>query len=292
MGTICRAGACVPSNDDRASAIPLMLATAETTVTGSTTGATFDGPSTCVSNAPNVWYRITLTQRELVYADTAGSIYDTRLYLVDGAGNVVSGTCNDDARCSTGGFTSTLQSRFAVVLDAGTYTIAVSGFDAESSGPFTLHVQHIPANYGSNFITAAISGTGTASGALSGTGVRTPVCGAAFGPSAEDVRWFVTCGSSTASLLSLCTADGGTFLRRSGTTLYDPVLYVYSGQSGTQSQCNDDGPSGTNCQGTGGDTANYGSRISATFARGIHAVVVDERLQPRGMTYTLRYQIQ
>jgi len=258
-------------------------------VTGSTVGATFDGPTTCVSSGGNVWYRFTLTQRELVYVDTAGSGYDTRLYLVDAAGAVVAGTCNDDALCSVGGFTSTLQSRFAAVLNAGTYSVAVSGYLA-ATGAFTLHVQHVPASYGNNFIAAPITGTGTATATLAGTGVRVPTC--TIGPSAEDVRWFMTCGSATATLLSLCSADGGTYVRQSGATLYDPVVYVYSGQSGTQAQCNDDGPSGTACQGTGGNTANYGSRISTTFPRGVHAVVVDDRTQPRGMTYSLRYQIQ
>jgi hypothetical protein len=293
-GQVCASGRCGPPNDDRASATVLTLPAREFTVTGSTEGATFDGPTSCTSSSPNVWYRFTLTQRELVYADTAGSAYDTRLYLVDAGGAVVSGTCNDDALCAAGGgFTSTNQSRFSTVLAAGTYTIAVSGFLASSTGAFTLHVQHIPTSYAANFIAAAITGTGTASGTLAGNSARTPTCANGVGASAEDARWFVTCGSTTASLLSLCQADGGTYVRSSGVlTFYDPVVYVYSGLSGSQSQCNDDGPSATNCQGTGGGTANYGSRISAPFGRGIHAVVVDERSQPRGMAYSLRYQLQ
>jgi len=294
-GTACTAGRCAPSNDARTSATLLSLGAAEVTVSGSTAAASFDGPTDCTSlsgGSPNVWYRFTLAARELFYADTAGSGYDTRLFLTNSAGTFVTGSCGDDAGCSVGGFTSGLQSRIALVLNAGTYYLSVGGYSPTSTGAFTLHAQHIPAGYGANFNATAIAGTGSASGTLAGTGVRTPVCGASIGPSAEDVRWFVTCGSATASLLSLCMADGGTFLRQSGTTYYDPVVYVYSGQSGTQSQCNDDGPFGTNCQGTGGSTSNYGSRISATFARGVHAVVVDDRTQPRGMTYTLRYQIQ
>ena len=289
-GTTCRAGMCAPANDDRASATALTLTAAETTVMGSTVGASFDGPTTCTTSAPNVWYRVTLATREVLYADTAGSAYDTRLYLVDSAGTVVANTCNDDAGCSAGGFTSTLQSRFAAVVAAGTYYIAVSGFTTSSTGAFTLHVQHIPANYGSFFYATAITGTSNVGSVLVSGGVRTPTC--TLGPSGEDMRWFVTCGSTTVSLFSLCAADGGTYLRQSGTTYYDPVLYVYSGGTATQVQCNDDGPSGTNCQGTGGSTSNYGSRISAAMPRGVNAVLVDERLHPNGMTYTMHYEIQ
>lgn len=289
-GTTCRAGTCTPNNDALASATTLTLTAAELTVTGNTDGATFDGPTTCTSTAPNIWYRFTLTQREVVYVDTAGSMYDTRLYLVDSAGLVVTNTCNDDASCSSDAFTSTLQSRFAVVLNAGTYSIAVSGFGASSHGAFTMHVQHIPSTYGSFFYSTPITGTMNAFGtSLVGTSARTPTC--TLGASGEDVRWFVTCGVTSASLFSLCQADGGTFLRAAGTTTYDPAMYVYSGRSGTQVQCNDDGGTTYMCQGTGGDTLPYGSRISAAMPRGINAVVVDERLRTNGMSYTLHYQI-
>ncbi len=289
-GTTCRTGSCAPNNDALASATTLTLTAAELTVTSSTVGATFDGPTTCTGTAPNVWYRFTLTGREVVYADTAGSAYDTRLYLVDSAGAVVTGTCNDDASCSTGGFTSTLQSRFSAVLSAGTYSIAVSGFGASSTGAFTLHVQHIPSTYGSFFYATPITGTMNAfSTSLIGTSARTPTCAA--GASGEDMRWFMSCGAAPASLFSLCQSDGGTFVRASGTTTYDPTLYVYAGRTGTQVQCNDDGGSTYNCQGTGGDTLNFGPRISAPMERGVSAVLVDERLRANGLNYTLHYQI-
>ena len=60
-----------------------------------------------------------------------------------------------------------------------------------------------------------------------------------------------------------------------GTTNYDPVMSVYGAQTGTEVQCNDDGAV-ANCRGTGtgADTSNYGSRISAALPRGISAVIV------------------
>ncbi|MEZ4394965.1 MAG: hypothetical protein R3A48_28140 [Polyangiales bacterium] len=288
LATSCSAGVCRPINDTRASAVALTLSTGERTVTGSNTNATFDGPTGCGTNVLNVWYRVTLTAREILYADTAGSAFDTRLYLVDSNGALVANTCNDDAGCSAGGFTSTLQSRFAAVLNAGTYYIAVAGFGSTTAGNFTLHVQHISSTYGSYFYPTPITGTATTtSTVLVGTSARTPTC--TVGPSGEDTRWFMTCGAQT-SLFSLCPRDGATWTRAISGTTYDASMYVYSGQSGTQSSCNDDG--GTDCAGTGGDTLNYGSRIEATMNRGINMVVVDERTRANGMRYTMRHIIR
>ncbi|MBK6530835.1 MAG: hypothetical protein IPF99_14850 [Deltaproteobacteria bacterium] len=141
-GVACRAGACPPSNDDRASATPIALTPAELVLSGSTDGATFDGPTGCGSGAPNVWYSLRLAQRAVVYADTAGSTYNTKIYLVDAAGAVVSGACNDDSGCTTGGFTSELQSRLARLLAAGSYAIAVSGSSATDRGVHAAGAEH------------------------------------------------------------------------------------------------------------------------------------------------------
>ena len=96
-----------------------------------------------------------------------------------------------------------------------------------------------------------------------------------------------------ASTFSLCAGDGATYTRRIGTLNYDPALAVYSASTGTQVQCNDDGGASFNCRGTGtgADTLNFGSRISAPMPRGINGVVVDERLRANGMSYTLHYQV-
>jgi hypothetical protein len=225
-----------------------------------------------------------------VYADTAGSTYNTKIYLVDAAGAVVSGACNDDSGCTTGGFTSELQSRLARLLAAGSYAIAVSGSSATDRGAFTLRVQSIPTNYGNFFYDAPIAGSMTVSDRLVGTSARAPLC--ERGDSGEDVRWFVSCGGAASSLFSVCRSDGGSFVRAIGASLYDPVLYVYSGLTGAQVQCNDDGGDAYNCRGTGGDTQNYGSRISAPMPRGISALVVDERLTRNGMNYTLHYEAE
>ena len=112
--------------------------------------------------------------------------------------------------------------------------------------------------------------------------------------SGEDMRWFASCGvGSTMQLLSLCAADGGTYTRASGSSLYDPVLYVWSGQTGDEVECNDDGPSTLNCRGTGGDSANFGPRLNGVeVPRGIAGVFIDSRgTGGSGMNYSMRHDV-
>ncbi len=304
-GRACRLGVCAPANDDRTNATTITLGGAEVVVTGSTVGASHDGPSPCVcTSGANVWYRFTLARRSIVYFDTAGSGFDTSLYITDSAGNAVpgqtdagfptAGLCNDDAHCSAGGFTTIRESRTAGLLNAGTYYVAVGGC---ATGAFTLRGQMIPDNVGYFFYTSRLQGDNTTSTVLVGTDVTTGTCGGVG--SGEDVRWFLTCGAP--QFFSLCASDGGSFERREGTsTYYDPAMYIRSGQTGAQVACNDDGGSmgGTNCVGTAPaptgplDTLQYGSRLNdVTVPRGIAVVFVDER-SASGMNYTLRHIVR
>ncbi len=289
-----------PANDLRANATSITLGNAEVTRTGTTTGASYDGPAAAgcwsCAGAGNVWYSFTLADRAVVYADTAGSTFDTILQLVDSSGVRVAGTntCSDDASCTAGGFTSSLQSRVYAGLSAGTYFISVGGC---GSGSFTLHVQRLLATFGSFVYTSTpLTGTGTtAMTSLVGASRRvSSTCSSNLGPSGEDVRYFVTCGGQQ-QFFSLCPADGGSFTRRIGTTNYDPIMSLYSASTGAEFGCNDDGPAmgGTNCAGTGGDTINYGSRLNNIVApRGLNAVIVDERYTTSGMGYTLRHIVR
>jgi len=295
-GTTCVSSVCRPTNDTRTSATTLTLSAGETVVNGSTTGATFDGPAGCGTTPLNVWYRVTLSAREVLYADTSGgnTNYDTRLYIVDNAGALVANTCNDDSGCGTsGGFTSGLQSRTSVVLNAGTYFIAVGGFGATSAGNFTLRVQHL-ATTSSFFYSTAIAGTAvTGQTSLIGTSAASGTCGGAS--SGEDLRWFMTCGGRV--LFSVCQGDGGSFFRRpssTSTTIYDPLSYVRSGQSGAEVACNDDGPSTANCVGTNEQSSGLqrGARIDfSTFPRGIGTVFMDGLNNSTGMSYRMSHII-
>lgn len=292
-----------PPNDDHARAIRLTLGAGETTVTGTTQGATRDGPAVpceCTSGG-NVWYSFTLLQPEVVYLDTAGSNLNTSLFLTDARGNLLAGQagtpnpglCNDNAGCTTGGFQWSAESRTAGVLGVGTYFVSVGACNPGNAYPggFTLHLQHMPVRAGSYLHTPQLAGDGTARASLSGvSAASSATCGGTG--SGEDVRWFVSCGAQP-QLFSLCQGDGGTFTRRSGSTLYDPVMYLRSAQTGSDVTCNDDGPSTANCVGTGGDTLPFGSRLaSVTVPRGLNALFVDSRTGASGMAYTLRYTVR
>lgn len=265
-------------------------------MTGSTVDSTHDGPTPCgCTSGGNVWYRFTTPRRGVVYLDTAGSSYDTSIFLTDSSGTTVAGSCNDDARCTTGGFTSGLQSRMALVLPRGTYYVAVGGC---GTGSFSLDLQFIPDNAGTRFFETAISGTSNTGLIPFGTGssVTTSSCG---GSGIEDVRWFMTCGGLAQSA-SMCRSDGGYWTRSLGGTYYDPTAYFFSAQTGSQVVCNDDGRSmgATDCRGALGlfgplDSAHYGSRLNAVVVpRGIATLVIDNRNTNTGMWYATEYELR
>lgn len=278
--------------DGMSQSTAVSLATAETTIYGSTLNATNDGPPSGVgcSSGANVWYAFTLSQPEVLWIDTAGSGWDTSMYLVDSNGAVVPNFGNDDSTCTGGDWLDTrgYESRISGLLQAGTYRLSVGGCASEN---FVLHVQHLPQGLGS-YYEGQLTGSGVASTYLTGDSRLSSVCGGA--PSGEDVRWYTSCGAQSA-FFSMCMSDGGDYVRSNGSVSFDPVLYSWTGQSAAIGDCNDDGGSGFSCQGTGGDTANYGSRLSVTTSRGINGVVVDERSSGtpngHGLDYELFYTV-
>lgn len=304
---------CPPANDDRTDAIDLVLRHSETTVTGSTVGATHDGPSTncgCTSGG-NVWYRLVLPVDAAVYFDTSSTTstsFDTSLFLTDSAGALVPsqpengrpdpGLCNDDSGCGgVTGWGSGLQSRTWGFLAAGTYYVAVGGC---GEGGFTLRLQHIPTTEGYYFYETRITGDSEEETFLIGSNRHSSTCGGLI--SGEDVRWFITCGAP--QFFSLCEGDGGGYTSRrtsTETTRWDPVLYTHSGVTGVESMCSSARPAGIDCRGRIGtslasttfDTVEGGTRLDdAEITRGINAILVDERARGSGMSYRVVWRIR
>lgn len=130
------AGPVVPANDNCANAATI---TCGQTVTGSTSFATVDGPSTnCASGStlvgPDVWYTF-VGNGQSVTASLCGSSYDTRI-------DVLTGTCGGALTCVVGNddFCG-LQSQVTWTATSGvTYRIRVHGFSSSSAGSFTLAV--------------------------------------------------------------------------------------------------------------------------------------------------------
>jgi hypothetical protein len=198
-GLSCNAGVCTPpppANDLPANAITVTLATPTVTVTGSTAGST--NQAACFSSG-DVFYRFTLTDREVVWVNTFGSSYDTSVAITNVAGTQLTGQCNDDA---CGG----LQSSVATALDPGTYLVAVGG--AGSTGAFTLNVSHLPAGNG-----PAVAVTNTAAGVRSYTGTTAGASGLAqscggSGAGPENAYFFVTCPNFAGSAVTASTCGG------------------------------------------------------------------------------------
>ena len=295
--------ACAPDNDRRVNATRFTLGDTEVTLHGTTSGATPDGAgATCRCSGgsrPDVWFRFVLTDREVVYFDTAGSSFDTAIYLTNSGGTPLPGAsgteftslgmCNDDARCgTTGDFTSNLQSRTAGQLAAGTYYVVVTGCGV---GDFTLRGQRLP-SLGFQY-RSQLRGTGTTTATnVNGVPESAGTCGGSSGP--EDQRWFITCGERT-QFFSNCPSDAGSWTRSVAGQRFDSVLYMRSALTGAQVACNDDGRSAgaTDCRGTGGDDLHFGSRLNDIVApRGLNAVFIDTRTTDPGMGYTLRYTIR
>ncbi|MBL8682462.1 MAG: hypothetical protein JNK05_25065 [Myxococcales bacterium] len=315
----CNSGVCGPSNDVRTNARTISLDTArEVTVTGSTENASHDGPSvpcTCTGGA-NVWYTFRTTIAGVVYFDTAGSAFDTSLFLTDSAGVAVpaqsangfsgAGLCNDDSRCGMGGgFTNENQARLAGYLNPGTYYLAVGGC---GTGSFTLHAQFVSESAGRNFVNNRILSTGTQSATTLGTesSLYASSCGGTAG--AEHVRWYLSCGaSSERQLFSLCRSDGNARFARFTTNTaitHDPVLYARSAQTGATLSCVDNTPSTTtvDCRGfidlppPSSDDILDGSHVGARLSnlatpRGLATVSVDTRTGGPGMAFSLYAQL-
>lgn len=298
-GLRCTTGVCRPVNDDRLGAIALTLPSdgSELVQRGTTDGATPDLPAlTCAANGPNIWYSVTVPAGGgVLYADTAQSGYDTALFVTDSDGNQVSGMCSDDCDCGGEGDFGFLESCVAKYLTAGTYYISVGGYSISQTGDFSLHVQFLPDTGITYRVRMNDNGTTSETFLVEMNEAAGTCGGSGAGLGGEDMRWFVACGGDDTHLLSVCPADGGLW-RREGTgsnegELYDPILYVRSGLTGTETACADDDFT-VNCRPDGGGPR-FGARMPAlTPGRGIHGVFIDNRSPAGGgMRYQLRYEL-
>jgi hypothetical protein len=234
-------------------------------VSGDTTGASND--SGC-GVGPDVYYRFSVSARTIVYADTFGASWDTRLAIATGATG--STTCVDDA-CGV------LQSQLTAVLAPGTYYLVVSGFGTASFGPYSLHVQSLPAGNGTVAALTSPSSGASVSGSTSGTGNIAPTTCGMFGSNAgESTYYWASCPAYAGGAVTF------SFCASPGTATYDTVLYFRQG-NGSAEACNDD---------FGGSCTALRSELSGTAASGalLHAVYVDGYNGATG-SYTMRYTI-
>ncbi len=223
-GESCVAGVCLspgPANDACASPTAIDLSRGPAiTVTGTTTGA-HESANSCRST-PDVFYQLTLTSREVVYADTFGTAWDTYLGIQRPGCGASATACTDDS-CGTA------QSQLTQVLDPGTYLLVVEPFSG-AGGEFTLHVQHYPVGNGSVSPLDLSGGTRRLSGTTSGTGAVSSTC-CSYG--AENTYFAATCPSF---------GEVGFRASTCGLATYDTELDLRSGNRAASggSVCNDD----------------------------------------------------
>jgi hypothetical protein len=262
----CTAGACLPRNDtcDGAQVIDL-AAPSPIRVPASNRYARRERSTPCTEvNSADVWFRFTLTRRELVYVDTASMSWDTVLYFATGCNaplqvNVESSesACNDDigSFCKTSGGNS----QIVAVLNPGTYYVVLSGSGIDVGDGF-LNVQHIPLGNGSvqEYPLGFFEGLNFLSGTISNTSGTAGTCG---GNGGEASYWWVECPNSS----------GGRFIATTCSPVnqgFNTVLYLRHGD-GAPEVCNNDNTSCPNGPRT--------SALDTTVVRGggIHALTLD-----------------
>jgi hypothetical protein len=165
-----------------------------------------------------VFYRVTAAAKSIVYLDTFGTGFDTRISYRGSACPGASTQCVDNS-CAT------VQTQLAQVVNAGTHYFAIHTFTSSTTpGPLALAYQIVPAAAGDN---TAITGSGTYSGTTSGTGAVSALCAEGAG-SPEDAFYWMQC-PGVARSVTATTCDSGTF--------YDTALHI---RGTAELACNDD----------------------------------------------------
>lgn len=222
-----------------ASPIEIPWDTAHSSITVSTAGSSHILDFPCASNGHDVVFVIQSRDREVAYADTFGTPWNTALFFTDTCnkpnppGTPDTAVCNDDA-CGT------QQSQALALLEYGWHYLIVSGVNG-ASGDVTLHYQH--ATIGTGDLATLPAGTGVLQGTLSGSD-SSGLC-MAVGP--MNSYWWATCPSGVGGGFRASTCKGAS---------WDTVLIFQVPQLEALS-CNDDDSS-----------CGQQSTVSATLAPG------------------------
>ena len=240
-----------------ANAETISIATSRVSILANPIGAHADLAPPCnTAGTPDVFFKFTLTRRELVYADTFGASGSTTLYFANSCITPRTTTNADgETPCSTGAC-STSQSQVVALLDPGAHYLVYAGQSAA-----TIHFQHAEVGNGSvQFIAAGsstITGTTTA-----GTGLLY-ACDAG---GSENAYWWMSCPA----------AAGGPFLASTCTgTDFDTMLSLQIPGADTV-MCDDDSCS---------VQSSIGTNIPA--GAGMYVLAVDGFSQARHGNYTL-----
>jgi hypothetical protein len=247
------------TNDHCATATAINLDTSmHLDLTASTTGATADLAPPCGgAGMPDVFFKFTLTRRQLVYADTFGASASTALFFASSCTTARTGvTTPNDAVCSTGAC-GTSQSQVVALLDPGTHYLVLA-----AQGAATIHFEHV--EVGSGSVTYLPQGPSTLVGTTTGSGLLYEC----MAGGAENAYWWQTCPADA----------GGLFLASTCTdTDFDTVLSLQLPATGDVF-CDDD-----SCGSF--QRAAVGANIPAGAA--LHVIAVDGSSSAQHGIYTL-----
>lgn len=246
------------TNDRCADAIAINLASPWAAIAATTLGAGPDLAAPCgAGGLPDVFFKLTLTRRSLVYADTFGAAAGTTLFFASSCGAArTASTTQGDAVCSSGAC-GTGQSQVVALLDPGTHYLVYAG-----QGAATIHFQH--AEVGTGSVALLPQGTSTETGTTGGFG-GLYACEAG---GAENSYWWQTCPGDAGGLFRGSTCTG---------TSFDTMLSLQMPGSETV-MCNDDDES-CSMQST------VGANIPA--GAGLFVLAVDGFSQAKHGSYTL-----
>ncbi len=263
-GNLCIAGLCVapPANDTPAAARVLDMTVPQTIITAIDTRAAVNntaGSCGCATGN-DIFFNFTVPAgpRQIIYADTLGSNWDTSLFVQTSTGTNVTLTglpangvaCNDDGGLP--GCSTALQSQIMLMLNPGAYRLVISG--CGTGGTTTnLRFHHLPVGNGA--VAAINAGASTPGGTTTGAGAITQSCGGGTGP--ENTYYWHTCAATAAGSFTASTCARAT---------WDTVLEQRSA-SRTANVCNDDV----------GGTCGVRSSVTAAIPAGpgLHTFYVD-----------------
>lgn len=224
-------------------------------IPATTVGAKANLAAPCgTGGQPDVFFKFSLTRREMVYADTFGAGNNT-LYFASACDKVITKqTTAGDQLCSSDAC-GTTQAQVAALLDPGTYYLVLAG-----DGATTLHFQH--AQVGDGSVDQLPKGQTTLTGTTSGSG-SLYACDAG-GP--ENAYWWKTCPSDTNGAFTGSTC---------GSTSFDTIVSLQ--MPGTNAVMCDD------------DTCSFQSTVNASIpaGAGLYVLAVDGFSLAKHGTYTL-----
>jgi hypothetical protein len=232
----------------------------------STTGGSHHFDIPCAQGGNDIVFWFPVMGRELIYADTFGSGWNTVLSLSPACPvKPMSGTppegmvfCNDDA---CGG----QQSQIVTVLTSGMYYLVVSGANGES-GEGTLHFQH--AEVGNGPLVMIPAGAATYEGVTGSEPVGS--VDQCESPAPDNSYWWLTCPDYAGGALTASTCEG---------TSFDTVLNLQVPRTGL-SMCNDDDES---C----GVKSRSSLKSTVPAGAGINVVTVDGSIRASSGAYRL-----